>query len=166
MALGGGRSQLRSWGLQLRLGTPISSAPGSPRIAILWVQRRLRTTGKGTGTAWSREPSFPPSVGIFSELPHLAVAERPCLWGQGLYRSTPLLKNLRVCAVFPSSLVSAGSPRDRTLNSGRLAQPCFWHFVGQRALEHLLGWEREGYANCTLVAAEAAKKRGGHLTAL
>ena len=36
----------------------------------------------------------------------------------------------------------------------------------QRALEHLLGWEREGYANCTLVAAEAAKKRGGHLTAL
>ena len=47
-----------------------------------------------------------------------------------------------------------------------LVQPCFWHFVGQRALEHLLGWEREGYANCTLVAAEAAKKRGGHLTAL
>ena len=30
------------------------------------------------------------------------------------------------------------------LNSGRLAQPCFWHFVSQRALEHLLGWEREG----------------------
>ena len=54
----------------------------------------------------------------------------------------------------------------RTLNSGRLAQPCFWHFVGQRALEHLLGWEREGYANCTLVPAEAAKKGGGHLTAL
>ena len=68
-------------------------------------------------------------MGIFSELPNLAVAERPCLWGQGLYRSTPLLKNLRVCAVFPSSLVSSGSPRDRTLNSGRLAQPCFWHFV-------------------------------------
>ena len=43
---------------------------------------------------------------------------------------------------------------------------CFWHFVGQRALEHLLGREREGYANCTLVAAEAAKKGGGHLTAL
>ena len=83
----------------------------------------LQTTGKGTGTAWSREPSIPPSVGTFSELPNLAVAERPCLWGQGLYRSTPLLKNLRVCAVFPSSLVSAGSPRDRTLNSGRLAQP-------------------------------------------
>ena len=50
--------------------------------------------------------------------------------------------------------------------SGRLAQPCLWHFVGQRALEHLLGWEREGYANCTLLAAEAAKKGGGHLTAL
>ena len=45
----------------------------------------------------------------------------------------------------------------------RLAQPCFWHFVGQRALEHLLGWEREGYANCTLVAAEAAKKGEGTL---
>ena len=54
----------------------------------------------------------------------------------------------------------------RTLNLGWLAQLCFWHFVGQRALEHLLGWEREGYANCTLVAAEAAKKGGGHLTAL
>ena len=63
---------------------------------------------------------------------------------------TPLLKNLRVCAVFPSSLVSSGSPRDRTLNSGRLAQPCFWHFVSQRALEHLLGWEREGSMDCTL----------------
>ena len=110
----------------------------------------VRTTGQGTGTAWSREPRIPPSVGTFSELPNLAVAERPRLWGQGLYRSTPLLKNLRVCAVFPSSLVSAGSPRDRTLNSGRLAQPCFWHFVGQRALEHLLGWEREGSTNCTL----------------
>ena len=65
--------------------------------------------------------------------------------------------------------VYAGSPRDRTLNSGRLAQPCFWHFVGQRALEHLLGWEREGYANCTLVPAEAAKKgacqSGYHQTA-
>ena len=126
----------------------------------------VRNTGKGTGTAWSREPCIPPCVGTVSELPNLTVAERPRLWGQGLYRSTPLLKNLRVCAVFPSSLVSAGSPRDRTLNSGRLAQPCFWHFVGQRALEHLLGWEREGYANCTLVAAEAAKKWGGHLTAL
>ena len=65
-------------------------------------------------------------------------------------RSTPLLKNLRVCAVFPSSLVSAGSPRDRTLNSCRRAQPCFWHFVSQRALEHLLGWEREGSTDCTL----------------
>ena len=126
----------------------------------------VRNTGKGTGTAWSREPCIPPCVGTVSELPNLAVAGRPRLWGQGLYHSTPLLKNLRVCAVFPSSLVSAGSPRDRTLNSGRLAQPCFWHFVGQRALEHLLGWEREGYANCTLVAAEAAKKGGGHLTAL
>ena len=57
--------------------------------------------------------------------------------------------------------MSPGTPRDRTLNSGRLAQPYFWHFVGQRALEHLLGWEREGYANCTLVATEAAKKGGG-----
>ena len=26
-------------------------------------------------------------------------------------------------------------------------QPCFWHFVSQRALEHLLGWEREGSIN-------------------
>ena len=115
---------------------PLLGPQGSPSHGC---SGGLRTTGKGTGTAWSREPSIPPSVGTFSELPKLAVAERPCLWGQGLYRSTPLLKNLRVCAVLPSSLVSAGSPRDRTLNSGRRAQPCFWHFVGQRALEHLLG---------------------------
>ena len=110
----------------------------------------VRTTGQGTGTAWSGEPRIPPSAGTFSELPNLAVAERPHLWGQGLYRSTHLLKNLRVCAVFPSSLVSAASPRDRTMNPGRLAQPCFWQFVGQRALEHLLGWEREGSTDCTL----------------
>ena len=28
--------------------------------------------------------------------------------------------------------------------------PDHLHFVGQRALEHLLGWEREGSTNCTL----------------
>ena len=39
--------------------------------------------------------------------------------------------------------MSAGSLRDRTLNSGRLAQPCCWHFVSQRALEHLLGLNDE-----------------------
>ena len=105
---------------------PLLGPQGSPSRGC---SGGLRTTGKGTGTAWSREPSIPPSVGTFSELPNLAVAERPCLWGQGLNRSTPLLKNLRVCAVFPSSLVSSGSPRDRTLNSGRLAQPCFWRCV-------------------------------------
>ena len=66
-----------------------------------------------------------------------------------LDRSTPLLKG-QSRAVFPSSRVSAASPRARTLNSGRLAQPCFWHFGGQRALDHLLGWEREGSTNCTL----------------
>ena len=54
----------------------------------------LRATGQRTGTAWSREPRIPPSVGTFSELPNLAVAERPRPWCQGLYRSTPLLKNL------------------------------------------------------------------------
>ena len=42
----------------------------------------------------------------------------------------------------------------------------FLIYFCQRALEHLLGWEREGYANCTLVAAKATKKGGGHLTAL
>ena len=25
-----------------------------------------------------------------------------------------------------------------------------WHFVSQQALEHLLGWEREGSTDCTL----------------
>ena len=90
----------------------------------------VRNTGKGTGTAWSREPCIPPCVGTVSELPNLAVAGRPRLWCQGLYHSTPLLKNLRVCTVFPSSLVSAGSPRDRTLNSVRWKSkgqnPEFW----------------------------------------
>ena len=66
------------------------------------------------------------------------------------------LFNKKVCA----------SENKTSIQTGRLAQPCFWHVVGQRALEHLLGWEREGYANCTLVAAEAAKNWGGHLTAL
>ena len=28
--------------------------------------------------------------------------------------------------------------------------PLVWHFGGQRALDHLLGWEREGSTNCTL----------------
>ena len=54
----------------------------------------LRATGQRTGTAWSREPCIPPSVGTFSELPNLVVAERPRPWCQGLYRSTPVLKNL------------------------------------------------------------------------
>ena len=39
----------------------------------------VRNTGKGTGTAWSREPCIPPCVGTVSELPNLAVAERPRL---------------------------------------------------------------------------------------
>ena len=43
--------------------------------------------------------------------PNLAVEERPRLWGQGLYRFTPSHKAL-TRAVFPSSLVPAGSPRD------------------------------------------------------
>ena len=104
----------------------------------------MRTIGKGTGTVWSREPRIQ-----FSELPNLAVAERPRLWGQGLYCSTPLYK-AQSREVFPSSLVSAGSPRDRALNSGLLAQPCFWHFVGQWALDYLLGWEREESTDCSL----------------
>ena len=62
----------------------------------------------------------------------LAVGSRPLLLH-------PFAEKSQSPTVFPSSLVSAGNPRDRTLNSGRLAQPCFWHFVGQRALEHLLG---------------------------
>ena len=134
----------------LALKIPWTYEPGTQGSASSGHSGGVRTTGQGTGTAWSREPLIPPSVGTFSELPHLAVAERPRLWGQGLYRSTPLLKNLRVCTVFQSSLLSPASPRDRTMNPGRLAQPCFWHFVGQQALEHLLGWEREGSAHCTL----------------
>ena len=163
---GGGLSRCAVGGRHCGWECPFRELLDPQGLASIGHSGGVRNTGKGTGTAWSREPCIPPCVGTVSELPNLAVAGRPRLWGQGLYHSTPLLKNLIVCAVFPSSLVSAGSPRDRTLNSGRLAQPCFWHFVGQRALEHLLGWEREGYANCTLVAAEAAKKGGGHLTAL
>src|SRR5574337_1855938 len=70
-------------------------------------------------------------------------------WSSDVCSSDLLLKG-QSRAVFPSSRVSAASPRARTLNSGRLAQPCFWHFGGQRALDHLLGWEREGSTNSTL----------------
>ena len=147
---GGGLPSCALWGRQCGWARPVRELLGPQGSASSGRSGGVRTTGQGTGTAWSREPRIPPSVGTFSELPNLAVAERPRLWGQGLYRSTRLLKNLRVCTVFPSSLVSAWSPRDRTMNPGRLAQTCFWHFVGQRALEHLLGWEREGSANCTV----------------
>ena len=135
---GGGLPSCALGGRHCGWARPFRALLGAQGSASSGRSGGVRTTGQGTGTAWSREPRIPPSVGTFLELPHLAVAERPRLWGQGLYRSTPLLKNLRVCAGFPSSLGSAGSPRDRTLNLGWLAQPCFWHFVGQRALEHLL----------------------------
>src|SRR5574341_1343529 len=117
---------------------PVLTVASQP--AYRFLKRQVRWSG------------IPISFRIFHSLlswHNLAVAERPRLWAQGLDRSTPLLKG-QSRAVFPSSRVSAASPRARTLNSGRLAQPCFWHFGGQRALDHLLGWEREGSTNCTL----------------
>ena len=66
---------------------------------------------------------------------HLRYADDTTLMAE----SEEELKSLLMKVKEESEKVSAGSPRDRTLNSGRLAQPCFWHFVGQRALEHLLG---------------------------
>ena len=51
---------------------------------------------------------------------------------------------------FPKQPSVRCKSKGQNLNSGRLAQPCFWHFGGQRALDHLLGWEREGSTNCTL----------------
>src|SRR5574340_224220 len=120
----------------------------------LWAQGLDRSTPllKGQSRAVfpsSRVSAASPRARTLNSDLNLAVAERPRLWAQGLDRSTPLLKG-QSRAVFPSSRVSAASPRARTLNSGRLAQPCFWHFGGQRALDHLLGWEREGSTNCTL----------------
>ena len=87
----------------------VSTEAGNTHFVRSWVPKDRQPVGaaEGCGPQVSREPSIPPSVGTFSELTNLAVAERPCLWGQGLYRSTPLLRNLRVCAVLPSSLVSA-----------------------------------------------------------
>ena len=43
----GRASQLCSRGSPLRLGTPISCAPGSPRIGIQWAQRRGADHGSG-----------------------------------------------------------------------------------------------------------------------
>ena len=60
---------------------------------------------------------------------------------------------LRARAVAPATAEQlAAIQRGRRAIAGatRRARGCFWHFVGQRALEHLLGWEREGSANCPL----------------
>ena len=75
-------------------GALASAAPAALRAEPSLLQtplpwESLETSG---ASAWSREPCIPPYVGTVSELPNLAVAERSRLWGQGLYRSTPLLK--------------------------------------------------------------------------
>ena len=67
-----------------------------------------------------------------------------------VYMGTPdiaatCLKQLLADGFDVAAVYTAASPRARTLNSGRLAQPCFWHFGGQRALDHLLG-QRTGIA--------------------
>ena len=71
--------------------SPSPSVPAASSLSQRGVGPAVTLTSRGRCRAAAKPP---PSVGTFSELPNLAVAERPRLWGQGLYRSTPLLKNL------------------------------------------------------------------------
>ena len=92
------------------------------------------------------------SVGTVLESPNLAVAERPHHWGQGLYHFTPWHK-AQTRAVFPSSLVPAGSPRHLSclvISPAGTPQPLLWPAGPAVLPDHLLGWEREGATNCTL----------------
>ena len=98
--------------------------------------RGVRTTGKGTGARWCRVEQgitySALSVGTVLEPPNLAVTERPCHWGQGLYHFTPSHK-VQTLRVFPSSLIPAarspGSPRDLSclvISPAGTPQPLVW----------------------------------------
>ena len=122
----------------------------------------MRTTGKGTEIRWSRELRILPSL--------LAQSRSPLTWWsrKGLafgvkaftYRFTPshkaqtpvdFLKQLSACWKSKGFILPGDfTCRDFNPYSGQLAQPCFWHFAVQWALDHLLEWEREGATNCTL----------------
>ena len=93
---GGGGPSCALRGCHCGWESPFRVLLGPPGSASSGWSRGVRTTGKGTGTAWSREPCTP-----FSGLPNLAVAERPRLWGQGLCRFTPLRK-AQSCVIFPT----------------------------------------------------------------
>ena len=93
---GGGGPSYALGGCHCGWESPFRVLLGPPGLASSGWSGGVRTTGKGTGTAWSREPRTP-----FSGLPNLAVAERPRLWGQGLCRFTPLRK-AQSCVIFPT----------------------------------------------------------------
>ena len=160
--LGGGRScALR--GRHCDWERPFRGLLGPHQSASSERSRGVRTTCKGTGARWRRVAQGTTystlSVGTVSESPNLVVAEKPRFWGQGLYRFTPSHK-AQTCAVFPSSLVPAGSPGDLSclvISPAGTPQPLPWPAspallpaLCRRALDHLLEWEREGSTNCTL----------------
>ena len=93
---GGGGPSCALGGCHCGWESPFRVLLGPPGSASSGRSGGVRTTGKGTGTAWSREPHTP-----FLGLPNLAVAERPRLWGQGLYHFTPLWK-AQSCVIFPT----------------------------------------------------------------
>ena len=74
--------------------------------------RGVRTTGKGTGTWWSREPRILPSLLAQSQNPLTWLSQKGLAFGVKAFTALPLGIKLRPVWVFPSSLVPAGSPRD------------------------------------------------------
>ena len=93
---GGGGPSYALGGCHCGWESPFRVLLGPPGSASSGWSGGVRTTGKGTGTLWSREPRT-----AFSGLPNLAVAERPRLWGQGFCCFTPLWK-AQSCVIFPT----------------------------------------------------------------
>ena len=93
---GGGGPSYALGGCHCGWESPFRVLLGPPGSASSGWSGGVQNTGKGTGTAWSREPRTP-----FSGLPNLAVAERPRLWGQGFCCFTPLWK-AQSCVIFPT----------------------------------------------------------------
>ena len=74
--------------------------------------RGVRTTGKGTGTWWSREPRILPSLLAQSQNPLTWLSQKGLAFGVKAFMALLLRIKLRPMWVFPSSLVPSGSPRD------------------------------------------------------
>ena len=85
---------------------------GPHRLASSQRSGGVRATGKGTGTRWSREPRFPPSLLAQSRSPLTWRSRKGLAFGVKAFTALPLRIKLRPLRVFPSTLVPAGSPRD------------------------------------------------------